>query len=98
MIRLAVSIVALFAGTSAAAAAPFCHFPQSGSGIVLQFNIGKLTEKEQARFYEMELRARGINASDTRFWNKCIQTFVRENGRTTMRFYDPFTLDEIPVD
>lgn len=90
---------AIALGAGPALAVPFCHTPQtSGPVIIFQFEIGDLGESDRARFYELRLRAMGINASNTRFWNECIQTFVREDGKETMRFYDPWTLEEIPVD
>jgi hypothetical protein len=78
---------------------PMCYAPRGG-GPSLQFSIeiGKLSEADRAAFYEQRLRARGIDASDTRFWQGCIQTWVTENGHFTMRFYDPYTLEEVPVD
>jgi hypothetical protein len=80
-------------------AVPFCHAPQGGgSHIIFNVEIGNLSEADRAAFYEQQLRARGIEASDTRFWNECIQTFVTENGHFTMRFYDPYTLEEISAD
>lgn len=81
-----------------AVAAPMCYAPRGG-GPVIQFSIeiGKLTEADRAAFYEQQLRARGIDARDTRFWQGCIQTFVTENGHFTMRFYDPWTLQEVPL-
>lgn len=94
-----VAVAALLAfAASPALAVPFCHSPQgSGTVIVFEIEIGNLGETDRAMFYEQRLRAMGIQASNTRFWNECIQTFVRENGRETMRFYDPWTLEEIPV-
>lgn len=94
-----VALAALLAlAASPALAVPWCHAPQGGgSQIVFQVEIGNLSETDRAQFYEMRLRAMGIHASNTRFWNECVQTFVRENGRETMRFYDPWTLEEIPV-
>ena len=62
-----------------------------GSGLV------RYSEPEESAFAEQRLRSMGIDASSTRFWNGCIQTFVRENGHTVMRFYDPDTLREVPV-
>lgn len=51
-----------------------------------------------ARQAEQQLRSAGIDAHDTRFWNGCIQTFVRDaSGHDTMRFYNPDTYAEIPV-
>lgn len=80
-------------------AVPFCHAPREGGLVVIfAFEIGNLSETDRAEFYELRLRAMGIKASNTRFWNECVQTFVRENGRETMRFYDPWTLEEVPVD
>lgn len=55
------------------------------------------SEVDLAREAEMRLRSMGINASMTRFWNGCIQTFVRENGHSLMKFYDPDTFVEVPV-
>lgn len=79
-------------------AAPFCHAPRGGNVVVFEMEIGRLSETDRAQFYEMRLRALGIDAARTRLWNGCIQTFVTENGRFTMRFYDPWTLEEIPLD
>lgn len=95
------ALLALILVTSAtpALAVPTCFAPKgAGSHIIFSVEIGKLSEADRAAFYEQQLRARGIQASNTRFWNECIQTFVTENGHFTMRFYDPYTLDEVPVD
>ena len=97
MIRIPALTAAICLTALPAAAAPFCHMPQDGR-IALQIGSGIRSESEKAAFYELRLRQRGIDARDTRMWNECIQTFVLENGRISMRFYDPFTLDEIPVD
>ncbi len=94
--RTLLAALLVFVATPALAV-PFCHAPRGGSAIVLQFEIGDLSETDRAKFYEQRLRARGIDAADTRLWNGCIQTFVTENGRFTMRFFDPWTLEEIPV-
>ena len=90
--------IALLVGTLPALAVPFCNAPRGGNIVVFGFEIGDLSETERARFYEQRLRSRGIDASDTRLWNGCIQTFVTENGHFTMRFFDPWTLEEIPLD
>ncbi len=91
--------IAIAAATTPAFAVPYCFAPQGGGAhITFNIEIGKMSEADRAAFYEQRLRARGIDASDTRFWNECIQTFVREDGHTTMRFYDPYTLDEVPAD
>ena len=79
-------------------AVPMCYAPKGGNVIVFEFEIGKFSETERAQFYEKRLRMMGIDARHTTFWNGCVQTDVRENGKLTMRFYDPWTLEEIPVD
>lgn len=88
--------LALFAlPATAAFAVPMCDGPdferlhKDGTPIY--------SEIDMAAMAEQELRARGIDASDTRWWNGCLQTFVRENGRTVMKFYDPDSYREIPV-
>jgi hypothetical protein len=77
-------------------AAPFCATPRAGA--MVQLGSGIRSETEKAEFYERRLRAAGVNASNTRMWNECIQTFVYEDGKTTQRLYDPFTLEEIQLD
>ena len=79
-------------------AVPMCYAPKDGNIVVFEFQIGKFSETERAQFYEQRLRMMGIDARQTTFWNGCVQTDVRENGKLTMRFYDPWTLEEIPVD
>ena len=79
-------------------AVPMCYAPKGGNVIVFEFEIGKFSETERAQFYEKRLRMMGIDARQTTFWNGCIQTDVRENGKLKMRFYDPWTLEEIPLD
>ena len=81
-----------------ALAVPMCYTPKGGNIIVFEFEIGTFSESELAQFYEQRLRMMGIDARQTTFWNGCVQTDVRENGKLTMRFYDPWTLEEIPVD
>ena len=97
MNRLAIALVLAMAATPALAV-PACYAPRGGNALGFEFEIGKLGETDKARFYEQRLRAMGIDASQTRLWNGCIQTFVTEAGKFTMRFYDPWTLEEIPVD
>jgi hypothetical protein len=76
-------------------AVPFCNGPRFDE--LDSHGHPVYSEEELAREAEMQLRAQGINASMTRFWNGCIQTFVRENGHTQMKYYDPDTLAEVPV-
>lgn len=77
-------------------AAPFCASPRAGA--MVQLGSGIRDETEKAELYERKLRQLGIDARDTRMWNECIQTFVREDGKMTQRLYDPFTLEEIKLD
>ena len=79
-----------------ALAVPACYAPRGGA-IIINIEIGKMSETERATFYEQQLRMRGIEASQTRFWNGCVQTFVTENGHFSMRFFDPWTLEEVPA-
>jgi hypothetical protein len=81
---------------TAALAVPFCDKP----GFDMLNADGKplFSETELAAQAEQQLRAEGIDANMTRFWNGCIQTFVRDaSGHETMRFYDPDTYREIPA-
>ena len=81
---------------TAAMAVPTCENLQFQDYYKERFGKPFFSQEHQARFIERQLIQRGIEASNTRFWNGCVQTFVRENGHTTMRFYDPDTLDEVP--
>ena len=81
-----------------ALAVPMCYAPRGGNVVIFEWEIGKMGESERAAFYEKKLQMRGIDAMQTTFWNGCIQTNVRENGRISMRFFDPWSLEEIPVD
>ena len=89
--------IALFASpVTAALAVPMCDDPR------FDFVDAKgkpvYSESQLAQEAEIHLNQMGIDASMTRFWQGCIQTFVRgEDGHTTMRFYDPDTYVEIPV-
>jgi len=92
---LAAAFVAI--GVAPAFAAPACYFAKGGAlNLQLGIEIGEFTQRDRAEIYEQRLRQRGINAMQTRFWNGCIQTFVVENGKRSMRFYDPWSLEEIP--
>ncbi len=97
MKRFALAALVALAATPSLAV-PTCNTPKSGNVIVLEFEIGKFSETERAQFYEQRLRMMGIDARQTTFWNGCIQTDVRENGKLKMRFYDPWTLEEVPLD
>ena len=93
---LAAALVVLSAGPTLAI--PTCPVNHGGFSLSFTLEIGKLGESERAALGEQRLRARGIDANNTRFWNGCLQTFVTENGHVRMRFYDPETLEEVPVD
>ncbi|MEO7222227.1 MAG: hypothetical protein ABIY37_07115 [Devosia sp.] len=97
MKRIALAALLALAATPTLAT-PQCYTPKSGNVIVFEFQIGKFSETERAQFYEQRLRMMGIDARQTTFWNNCIQTDVRENGKLKMRFYDPWTLEEVPLD
>jgi hypothetical protein len=81
---------------TAALAVPMCSPPVYGikdrNGHVI------ITQDEVIARMEQRLRANGIDAHNGRLWNGCLQTFVNEGGRDVMRFYDPDTLAEVPVD
>ena len=96
MKRLALAALLALTATPSFAV-PMCYAPRGGNVVIFEFEIGKMGETERATFYENKLRMRGIDARQTTFWNGCIQTNVRENGRISMRFYDPWSLEEVPV-
>jgi hypothetical protein len=88
-------IMLLAAPATAALAVPMCDGPDFGK----QRSDGSFVYDEagEAARAEMMLRSHGIDAHLTRFWNGCIQTFVSENGQDVMKFYDPDTYREVPV-
>jgi len=93
---LLLSALALFSiPATAAFAVPMCDGPDftrvGADGRPIYSEIDTAVDAER------ELRSRGIDASDTRWWNGCLQTFVRENGHTVMKFYDPDSYQEIPT-
>lgn len=101
MMRFSIVLVLALLASPAVAEriVPMCPEPMPGLHIEFGFSIGgTMSESERAAFFEQRLRARGIDASQTRFWNGCIQTFVRENGHTTMQFFDPRTLERIELE
>ena len=91
------AIALLTSPVTAALAVPMCDGdPRMG---FLDAN-GKpvYSEIELAQQAEMQLRQQGIDANMTRFWNGCIQTFVRDaDGKERMRFFDPDSYREIPA-
>ncbi len=91
-----VAALALFTlPASAALAVPTCDGPDFGKLDAQGQPI--YDEQGEAQSAEMRLNSMGIDAHLTRFWNGCIQTWVSEGGKDKMKFYDPDTLREIPV-
>lgn len=82
--------------STVALAVPMCDGPRFDK---LDANGRPVYDEEfLARQAELHLRQMGIDANETRFWNGCIQTFVRdETGHETMRFFDPDTYREVPI-
>ncbi|HEX4298184.1 MAG TPA: hypothetical protein VHZ56_09185 [Devosia sp.] len=91
----AAALIALSAAP--AWAVPMCDNPQFDQSFQKVFGKPAISQDDQALNIERELNRMGIDATNTRFWNGCVQTFVREDGHTVMKFYNPDTLQEIPV-
>lgn len=88
------SALALLATPTAAWAFPMCDGPAFDR--VRSDGTPRYDEMELAQQGERELRARGIDANLTRFWNGCLQTFVDDGtGHQEMKFYDPDSLREV---
>ncbi|MBN9306807.1 MULTISPECIES: hypothetical protein [unclassified Devosia] len=67
---------------------PFDHFNADGTPAYDEIGAAENAERR--------LRARGIDANMTRFWNGCIQTFVDDgSGHQQMKFYDYDSLREL---
>ncbi len=79
-----------------ALAVPYCSTLREKGGLV-DYGFGYETEQAAAARFEDMLRGEGVDAHQTRFWNGCIQTFVNVDGKEEMRFFDPSSLQEIPV-
>jgi hypothetical protein len=90
------AIALLASPVTAALAVPMCD--NSELGLLNSDGKPVFSEMELAQQAEMQLRQQGIDANMTRFWNGCIQTFVRDaDGKERMRFFDPDSYREIPV-
>ena len=98
MKKLLVLTIALFLASpvTTALAVPRCDGPPFDE---LDRNGRPIFDEQTlAQEGEMRLRQMGIDANDTRFWNGCLQTFVRDaNGHETIRYFDPDSYREIPV-
>jgi hypothetical protein len=94
---LVLGALALFSmPVTAALAVPMCDGPHFD----LRDSNGNpiYSEEDLALQAEQRLKAHGIDAHQTRFWNGCIQTFVNDgSGHDQMKFYDYDSLREIPV-
>jgi hypothetical protein len=92
----AVLTVAVGLWSTAALAVPMCDGPRFDK---LDADGRPVYDEEfLARQAELHLKQMGIDANETRFWNGCIQTFVRdETGHETMRFFDPDSYREVPI-
>jgi hypothetical protein len=89
--------VALFTlPATAALAVPACSGPD-GPTFVNNKGEQMIDMNAAAQTAEDQLRAAGVDAHQTRFWNGCIQTFVNIDGHDVMKFYDPHSLRELPV-
>lgn len=90
------ALLFLASPVTSALAVPMCDGPRFD-----QFDSKGLPINDEeflARQAELHLQQMGIDANETRFWNGCIQTFVRdESGHQTMRFFDPDSYREIPI-
>ena len=62
-----------------------------------QMENAHFSQDEVIRSIEADLRAQGIKVHNSRLWNNCLQTFVTVNGHDVMKFYDPNTRREIPL-
>jgi len=81
---------------TAALAVPMCDGPRFD----LRDSNGNpiYSEEDLAQQAEQRLKAHGVDANQTRFWNGCIQTFVDDgSGHQVMKFFDYDSLREIPV-
>lgn len=56
-------------------------------------------EEGMARDAEIVLRMHGATGAHmTRFWNGCLQTFVKgPDGKDVMKFYDPYSYTEVAL-
>jgi hypothetical protein len=95
--RVLILAAAMAALVSPAFATPSCDGPDILDNGLKNFGFGPMTESEAAAIFEQQLNHEGIRAHQTRFWSNCIQTWVNENGKETMEFFDPDTLRRIPV-
>ena len=94
---LVAGVMALFV-TPAFAMVPSCDGPTEFGDGLKDYGFGLMTETEAAEAFERELNHEGVKAHQTRFWSNCIQTWVTEDGREKMLFFDPYSLRQIPVD
>lgn len=90
------ALLLLASPVTAALAVPMCDGPRFDK--VDQNGRPLYDEEFLARQAELHLRQMGIEANETRFWNGCLQTFVDDGtGHQKMRFFDPDTYREVPI-
>jgi hypothetical protein len=90
---LLTAILALLA--SPALAVPSCDKPIPGKDGMINYGFGPQLESDAAAQFEQMLNGEGIPAHQTRFWNGCLQTWVKIDGQDVMKFFDPDTLREV---
>ncbi len=94
------------AGLIACLATPALAYPNclmsGGPGLRIEFGVqvgGDYTEAEQAQFDKMRLRQAGINADTVeRTHLGCFKVTRIVGGGWVTEYYDPATLDLVPID
>lgn len=83
-----------------ALADPNC-LSSGGPGLHVEFGVrvgDDYTEAEQAEFDKMRLRQAGIDADTVeRTWLGCFKVTRRSGGSWITEYYDPKTLDRMPL-
>lgn len=99
MKRLAIVFALTALSALPALAGPLCLGRGAGVHISGGFSIGgEFSETKRNDFVLMELRRRGVDATDVRTWGECLQVFVRKpGGGEEMHYYDPTTLERVPT-
>ncbi|MEP7240998.1 MAG: hypothetical protein ABI697_08950 [Devosia sp.] len=104
MLRVLLMVLAIipFAVPLPAAATrivPRCDLPMKDAKGRFDWGFGpNVGESKAADRYEQMLISSGVDAHLTRFFSGCLQTWVEVDGKDKMKFYDPETLEEIPLD
>lgn len=90
----AIALSLLTLAAAPAAAAPFCTGLPTTPGLHISFGVsigGSYSEKQSNEFDLMELRRRGVDATDVERVNGCLRAYVRNpNGiGERMEYYEP---------